>query len=181
MNNKFQWLEDAKKAMNEFADTDIAKLTEKQMLRKENASYAASCVTIESRIKKGKIAGAKNVETGHIQRLNDYPRAENQRTEAGKKAGAKNVETGWAKEFQRIGTAKAIEKLMVKKLNEIKVLYNIMESNKLYSHADLSNIVTHVKSRRLFNLVRFEEAKPYIEIQKNGQLTFYKKIETKFN
>ena len=126
----------------------------------------------------GKATGKIHKESGHIQKLNDYPRAEGQRREAGKLGGAKNVETGWAEEFQRIGTAKATAKLMVKKLDEIEVLHNTMESDKLYSYANLVTIVTHVKDRRLWVLLRCEEARPYIKIEKQGSFTFYKKIET---
>lgn len=124
----------------------------------------------------GYVTGNKHKESGHIQRLNDYPRDENQRSEAGKLGGAKNVETGWVEEFQKIGTKKATEKLMDKKLAEIKILYDIIESDKLYSVKDLKEIITHVKDRRLGRLLYDELATPYIKVIKKGQLTFFKKI-----
>jgi len=123
-----------------------------------------------------KAGGNANKKSGHIQRLNDYPRAENQRSEAGKKGGNKNVETGWIKEFQKIATEKAAAKLEAKRLAEIKILYDIMESDKLYRLADLVKIVTHVKQRRLGKLLYDELANPYILIQKDGNKTFFKKI-----
>jgi len=123
----------------------------------------------------GHVTGNKHKESGHIQSLNDYPRAEGQRAEAGKKGGSKNVETGWINEFQKIGTTNATAKLEAKKLDEIKILYDIMESDKLYRLADLVKIITHVKERRLGRLLYDELANPYILIQKNGQKTFFKK------
>jgi hypothetical protein len=83
-------------------------------VRKYISSQGAKAVSKEEQIKKGKKSGAKNVESGHIYTLNDYPRDENQRSEAGKKGGAKNVESGWINEAQVIrskaGAKVAIEK-----------------------------------------------------------------------
>lgn len=124
----------------------------------------------------GYVTGNIHKESGHIQRLNDYPRAEGQRSEAGKLGGGKNVETGWMNEFQKIGTDKAAAKLEAKKLAEIKILYGIMESDKLYRLADLVKIITHVKERRLGRLLYDELAIPYILIEKDRQKTFFKKI-----
>ena len=103
-------------------------------------------------------------------------RTPGQRAEAGKLAGAKNVETGWIKEFQKIGTDKATKKLLDKKLAEIKTLHTIMEADKSYRLFELVKIVTHVKDRRLGRLLYDELAKPYILIKKDGQKTFFSKI-----
>ena len=163
------WIDKANKKLEEQRDNFQESLDSGEAMNRQRKAISAIGAPL---------GGQANVKSGHIQTLNDYPRAENQRSEAGKLGGAKNVETGWAEEFQRIGTAKATAKLMIKKLHEIKVLYNIMQSDKLYSNADLVTIVTHVKDRRLWVLLRCEEARPYIKIEKQGRFTFYKKIET---
>lgn len=152
-------------------------------LEKQRADYQESLDSGEAAARKrsadakngGHATGNKHKESGHIQRLNDYPRAEGQRSEAGKLGGGKNVETGWINEFQKIGTDKAAAKLEAKKLAEIKILYGIMESDKLYRLADLVKIITHVKERRLGRLLYDELAIPYILIQKDGNKTFFKK------
>ena len=165
MKNKPQWLIDAENAINKFADTKVGKMTDKEFRQYDGC------------IRAGQITGNVHKESGHIQNLNNYPRAENQRSEAGKIAGAKNVETGWVEEFQKIGTKKATEKLMDKKLAEIKILYDIIESDKLYSVKDLTEIITHVKDRRLGRLLYDELATPYIKVIKKGRSTFFKKIQ----
>ena len=148
-------------------------------LEKQRADYQESLDSGEAAKRKksasGKLGGDIHKESGHIQRLNDYPRAEGQRSEAGKLGGDKNVETGWINEYQKIGTDKAAAKLEAKKLAEIKILYGIMESDKLYRLADLVKIITHVKERRLGRLLYDELAIPYILIQKDGNKTFFKK------
>ena len=140
-----------------------------------NNGEAAVCKRSADAKNGGHATGNIHKKSGHIQSLNDYPRAEGQRSEAGKKGGNTNVETGWINEFQKIGTDKASAKLNAKKLAEIKILYDIMESDKLYRLADLVKIVTHVKDRRLGRLLYDELAIPYILIQKDGNKTFFKK------
>ena len=134
----------------------------------------------EKRISKmssgGKTSGNIHKESGHIQRLNDFPREEGQRSNAGKLGGAKNIETGWVKEFQTIGTDAAIKKLLDIKLNQIKELCHIMQVDTLYSYKELTQIVKHVKSRRLYIILECEEALPFIIKEKKGRLTYFKKI-----
>jgi len=163
MKNKPQWLIDTESEINKFSDTKVGKMTDKEFRE------------YDGRIRAGQITGNINKESGHIQNLNDYPRAEGQRSEAGKLGGDKNVETGWMNKFQKISTDKAAAKLKAKKLAEIKILYGIMESDKLYRLADLVKIITHVKERRLGRLLYDELAIPYILIQKDGNKTFFKK------
>jgi hypothetical protein len=166
-NNNMSWIDEVNK-----------KLEEQRAAYKESINSGDAGKRKRSADAKngGTITGNKHKESGHIQKLNDYPRAEGQRSAAAKIAGNKNIETGWVKEFQKIGTQAAIKKLNDKKLAEIKILYSIMEQNTLYSYKQLKDITTHVKNRRLGRLLIDDLAKPYIEVIKIKRLIFYKKI-----
>tara|TARA_R110002167_G_scaffold296367_1_gene500800 strand:+ start:923 stop:1438 length:516 start_codon:yes stop_codon:yes gene_type:complete len=169
------WIDEANKKLEE-QRANFQESLDSGETRKRKGSYAASCVSKENTIKKAKLGGDKNVKSGHIQSLNDYPRDENQRSEAGKLGGSKNVETGWIKEAQSIATSANTQRLLNIKLDQLQELCRIMESDKLYSVKDLKETVTHVKARRLYVILKCDEAVDFIKVIKKGRFTFFKKI-----
>ena len=145
--------------------------------KKRATSYAASCVSKENRIKKGIIGGNIHKESGHIQRLNDFPREEGQRSEAGKLGGAKNVETGWIKEFGKIGTSAAAEKQKNLRIEDLKIICDNMIADKAYLYSELCSILNgQIKQKRLFNILRCEEAVDFIIKETKGKSVKFKKI-----
>ena len=168
------WIDEANKKLKEQRDNFQESLDSGET-RKRKGSYAASCVSKENRIKTGKSTGDKNVKSGHIQSLNDYPRDENQRSEAGKLGGSKNVETGWIKEAQSIATTANNQRLLNIKLDQLQELCRIIKQDTLYSYNELKDIITHVKARRLYVILKCDEAVDFITIVKKGRLTYFKK------
>ena len=175
--NKPDWLIKAEEEQAKFNQSKYGKMTEKELKRFQAASLASSCVSKENRIKSGRIGGNKNVESGHLKNITKLWHGESA-SNAGKKGGSKNVETGWIKEFQNIGTVAAAQKLLDKKIDEIKQLCFIMEEDVLYSFKQLNDIATYIKGRRLGNLLHSKEAIPFLVKQKNkSNRAFYKKIK----
>ena len=129
------------------------------------------------KIEGGKTTGNIHKESGHIQRLNNFAREEDQRSEAGKLGGAKNVETGWIKEFGKIGTSAAIEKQKNLRIKDLKIICDNMIADKEYLYSELCSILDNqIKQRRLFNILRCEEAVDFIIKETKGHSSKFKKI-----
>ena len=174
MKNTFEWLEDAKKDIAKFADTDIAKLSERKMRQKESNSYAASCVSQETRSKAGKIGGAKNVESGHFALL----KTTEHQSMAGTISGNKHKESGHIQSISKLGGDASKITYQNKRLEKVKFMISKMQNNKLYTTKELQ-VLTQIPSFSKF--IKCQEINNFI-INTNpgqGKVALYKKIETK--
>ena len=174
-NNKPQWLIDAENEINNAANTIFGKMSDKEFRRKEITSFAASCVSKENNIKKGKSTGQKNVESGHLKSITK-PWTSYEAGLAGKKGGAKNVESGWTKEFSKIGNNAKSDKLKNVRIDELKFIYSLMD-NKSYTISELILLVDDkIKTRRVSRLLECEEALEFFIKEKKSHNVKFKKI-----
>jgi len=138
------WIDEANKKLKE-QRANFQESLDSGETRKRKGSYAASCVSKENKIKKAKLGGSKNVETG------------------------------WIKEAQSIATSANTQRLLNIKLDQLQELCRIIKQDTLYSYNELKDIITHVKARRLYVILKCDEAVDFITIVKKGRLTYFKK------
>lgn len=145
--NKPQWLIDAEKAIQKFEKTDIAKLTDNQMRMKERNSIASSMVSQETRSKAGKIAGQKNVESGH---WNSLKTPEHQ-SKAGTISGNNHVESGHWRTVIELGAKACSDKFKAIRLEKTTTLRALMQDDVKYTRKELETLG---KSAGLKNFIR---------------------------
>lgn len=140
MKNKPQWLIEAENEINQFAESKIGKMTQK-----EYTFYERQCTASKAANEKFKSLGYPNLSKNW------------NNNEAQSKGGIKARDThrasGFMKRFCALGSKACGDKFKLIRLNRTKVIADIMEDSKSYTLKEMYALETPLSNRVLKNIL----------------------------